>query len=161
MLQGGRNHADLRPLMPDGNAFADARGAHKGDAADLNIVGALPGFHYYWARLAESALRRFVRAGWEVVPPDSPERKYITEPDWKGMGLDGVQLSKDVVLLRISEERYREILAHKSMLAKIAREGPTQEYLGKADQLPESARSGAEGPLYYKGKLHDPGFGPS
>lgn len=158
-LQGGGSHNDLRPLMPDGNLLEGVRGSHRGSASDLNVVGALPGFHYYWGRLSQSFLMRFIRAGWEVVPPDSPERKLIEEPDWKGMELDSIQLKKDVVLLRIPEPKYREIQAHKATLAQIAAQGPTQEYLGKADQLPESARSGADGPLYYRGRLHDPGYG--
>jgi len=153
MIQGGRDNSNLRPLLPDGSAYENVRGTHRGNAEDLNVSNPLPGMLYYWCRNTSSDLMRFLRQHWEVVPPDSPERAFRKEPDFAGLGLDGIQTNKDVILIRISEAKYRVLAEHHARLNKTAMEGSTQDYLGKNSGYDRWA-SGADGPILYQGRNH-------
>jgi hypothetical protein len=153
MLQGGRNNEHLRPLRPDGTVVENVRGTHRGNAEDLNVANALPGFLYYWCRSTQSDLMRFLRAGWQVVPPDSPERAFRRDPDYRSLGLDGIQTNKDVVLIRIPEAMYRRLAEHQVRINRTALEGPTQDYLGKSNKYDRWSGQ-AEGPILYQGRNH-------
>lgn len=153
MIQGGRNNEWLRPIRPDGTLMENVRGTHRGNAEDLNVYNPLPGFLYYWCRSNDSDLMRYRRQGWEVVPPDSPERAFRRSPDYSGMGLDGIQTNKDVVLVRIPEAQYRRLAEHNARLAQTALAGPTQDYLGRNGNYDRWA-PGAEGPILYQGRSH-------
>ena len=153
MIDAGGNNEHLRPLNQDGNAFADAVGSHRGTAEDLNVMNPVPGMLYYWCRNEQSSLRRFLRFGWEVVPPDSPERKFVRDPDYTALGLDGIQTNKDVVLLRIPEQLYRRLADHRGHKRKVALEGSTEDYLGRNSDYDHWAAT-AEGPILYRGRNH-------
>jgi hypothetical protein len=153
MLDAGRNLEHLRPLGPDGTAFEGAIGCHRGNSEDLNVSNPLPGFLYYWGLNTQSSLMKLFRIGFEVVPSDSPERAFSREPDFRSLGLDGIQTNKDVVLLRIPEERYRVHAEREALKAKTAREGPTQEFLNKNSDYDRWAQT-ADGPILYASRTH-------
>lgn len=153
MIQGGASRQDLRPADRDPNA--PIRGSHKGAAAALNVRNPQPGFVYAWGRTDQNYLIRKRNEGWEIVPPDSPERKEAeTDPNWS-QALDQAQTRRDVVLLRITEERYREIQEDKQRRALAARSGAAESFLDKNYQLPERYRESTSGePVYYRAPGH-------
>ncbi len=151
MIQGGASRELLRPAVRDPKA--PIRGSHKGAAAALNIVNPVPGFVYYWELRDENRLLLKRTEGWQVVPPDSPERKGVeTDQNWS-QAIDGMQTRRDVVLLRIPESRYGLICEERNRRAISARTGVTDSFLNRNYQLPERYRSG-EKPVYYRAPDH-------
>lgn len=158
-LSGGLPLDWLKPLRWDSTVGPNERGTHRGPSRSMNVVNALPGFIYYWARHPRldrgSNLQRFINEGWEVVPPDSPEHKgRELKLSYSQFGLDNYQVHGDLVLLRIPEAKYREKAELRAQLAKAAIQGPTEDYQQRGAPLEERFGSRADGPIYYRGHGH-------
>jgi hypothetical protein len=160
MLSGGGNRLDIRPLDQSGNLQTGIRGSHRGHAQSLNIQNPIPGYVYYWCRHPSrdrggSQLQQFINYGYEVVPPDSQEHKgRETSLNYAELGLDNYQVHGDLVLLRITEERYREFCRWRDAQNDPDRDAATDAYLEAGRDLEERFGAGADGPLRYKGSGH-------
>lgn len=156
----GPPRLDIAPLHPDGNVGAGVRGNHRGPAEGLNVHNPQPGMHYYHCRHPKAdrrgaQFRRFINQGWEPVPPDAPE--YVAESTnlhFPQLGLDGFHTHGDVILIRISEERYRQMADFKRLTAEAELDGPTNEFLQRARDFDHNYGLRADGPIYYKGQGH-------
>lgn len=109
MLGGGEDSRLYVPLTREGNlADSEALGCHRGTYEWMNVTNAQPGYIYYLGRRTEAGLRQAALRGWQVVPPDSPERLgERTDPNFQAAGLDGVQTGGELVLMYMPESRYR------------------------------------------------------
>lgn len=156
----GPPRLDIAPLHRDGNVEAGIRGNHRGPAAGLNVHNPQPGMHYYHCRHPKAdrrgaQYRRFVNMGWEAVPPGAPE--FCAESGdlrLKELGIDGFHINSDVILMRISEERYRRQVEFSRLTREAETDGPTNEYLQNARSFDANYGSRADGPIYYKGPGH-------
>lgn len=136
------------------------RGNHRGPAAGLNVHNPQPGMHYYHCRHPKADRRgaqfqRFMNMGWEPVPPGSPE--YLaqnTNLKYSQLGLDQFSAHGDVLLIRISEEKYRRLAEFRRLTAESEVDGPTNEYLQQAHNFDSNYGLRADGPIYYKGQGH-------
>jgi hypothetical protein len=158
-VSGGEPN-NLYYLRPDGNAEEHVSGNHRGPAQALNVHNPQPGYMYYWVKHPRtdrgSQLQRFVNLGYEVCGASAPEHKgREASLNYSEMGLDNYQVHGDLVLLKIKEEKYKEMREWLATVAKAAKEGPTAEYeeKGRNLNLPERY-SRADGPIYYKGPGH-------
>lgn len=159
-LSVGPKLDDLIPYTESGEAVHTTRGSHQGPATGMNVGDPVPGFLYYWVQHPRhhrggSQYRRFTQWGFEAVPPDSPEHKLQeTSASYVELGLDSYQAHGDVLLMRIPEERYKELSAFRRHQAEVARDGITNEYLDKAHEYEARYGSTADGPIYYRGSGH-------
>lgn len=162
-LTAGFNRLDLKPLSELGDNKANVRGSHRGPAAGLNVHNPQPGFIYKWIRhprhdRSAAQYRRFINMGYEVVGPDSPERRAESENLnlSKLGGLDNYQTHGDVVLVRIPEDKYRELQEFREHQRKVALAGVTDGYLSRGKDLESrlGATSTSDRPLYYRGVEH-------
>lgn len=147
-------------MTPEGNAGANVRGNHRGPSAGLNVHNPQPGMHYYHCRHPNAdrqaaQYRRFYAQGWRPVGPDDPE--YTAEDqelNLSGLGIKDFHLHKDTMLMRIPEEKYRELQEFAQAQRDAEVEGPTNEFLSKSRELDSTYGARAEGPIYYKGPGH-------
>jgi hypothetical protein len=158
-ISGGEPN-DLYYLRADGNAEEGVSGNHRGPAQALNVHNPEPGYQYYWVKHPRtdrgSQLQRMVNLGYEIIGADAPEHKgREASLHYADLGLDNYQVHGDLVLLKIKEEKYREMREWLASLAKAASTGATAEFeeKGRNLNLPERY-SRADGPIYYKGPGH-------
>jgi hypothetical protein len=161
MLSGGIDYGDLKPLC-EGETVAGARGTHTGPANGLNIHNPQPGMKYSWVRhprhdRGAAQFQEFLNWGYEPCGKDSPEmRARAGNLNFSEYGLDGFQTHGDVVLMRISEDKFRVRQEYRNNQAKAALDGSTEAYMSKGSELQgrySYART-ADGPLYYRGAGH-------
>lgn len=156
MIQGGVDRADIRPLDHQGNYIKGARGNHRAHSSALNVYNAQPGYVYYWQRNDYDSLLASSHYGWEVVPPGAPERMGPENNPLFGAGvaLDGVNVRRDVVLMRMPEARYRVYKEEKQQAALRALYGNTDAYLTEGQKAQRRYGASAGGPIYYRGPGH-------
>ena len=160
-ISGGIDRFALKPLAERTGAKANVRGTHRGPAAGLNVHNPQPGMVYKWVRHPRydrngAQYRRFINLGYEVVPPDAPEYRAESQNyNFAKLGLDNYQTHGDVVLVRITEDKYRELQEFREQQRKVALEGVTDSYLSKGKELESRLGESSSGkPLYYKGSDH-------
>lgn len=159
-LTGGIDRHELRPLNYHDKPGQQARGSHRLSSASLNVDGAQAGFVYYWGRHPSrdrggAQLQRFVNDGWQIVGPNDPERKCKeTSLNYSELGLDGYQAHGDLILLRMTEERYRERQQFKALQENGDADAATEDYLDKGRAYEAEYGTRADGPIYYRGTGH-------
>jgi hypothetical protein len=154
VIQGGGNREDLRPLNADGQYTPGARGTHKGHSASLNVRNPMPGYVYYWENNQYDWLVQRANEGWEVVPPDSQERKGLETDQRFGQTLDSHQARRDVVLMRIPEEQYRVLKDQEAAVRRNALSSTADNYTSRGEPYQRRYGQSAGGPLYYRGPGH-------
>ncbi len=151
-LSGGGDHWELRPVQHDDNVV----GSHKGAMEALNITGAQPDTHYYYERNHPGRIVRKLNQGYRILTENDKEGWGVSNlPEEYHSAVDTVRAYGDVVAMSCPTETYRKIRAEKQRLAKIAREGPDNDYLGKGEAV--AGRLGdiaGASPLYYKRPNH-------
>ncbi len=153
-MQRGAPLSWTKPVEP-GNR--ERLGNHRGPNEALNVIGAVPGFHYYYeARKGSNVLRR-VSQGYEVVTAEMPERFGAHLPDPVSKQLDGITAFSDVILMRIPIEKYKKIRAAQDQEARERFEASTSTYLDQGQD--QTARLGHRAPkggndVYFKRPDH-------
>lgn len=154
MLSAGQDLELIRPIRPDGRLSDKYHGTHRGKGSPFNIVNAVPGMHYYWAR--DDMLVRYLMDGWEIVPPESPERGMPEVDENYRKAVDSFIRRDNLILLRISEERYAELQALKGTRSQGALYGVTDAYLDseQSHQLESRYGENAGGPIRFPTRGH-------
>ena len=161
-MYGGIDLGDLRPLSEGEELLTGVRGSHRANASALNVHNAQPGFRYSWIRHPRhdrggAQLQEYLSWGYEVCGKDSPEIKgRSTNLSFSDLGLDNYQAHGDVLLVRITDEKFRVRQEDRAAAAKAALDGASDAFINKGRELEErySFAKSAEGPLYYKGPAH-------
>ncbi len=144
-LSGGGDRRLLRPVEHN----EGVRGSHRGDSEALNVKNAQPGFHYRYD--PERRLRKRINEGYEIVT-DGPESWGADLPAGVAKQLDNIRAFKDVILLRIPIEKYREKRKKLREKATLAREGVEASYLDKGEAIRDQV--GATEDVYYRRGNH-------
>ena len=152
----GEDLSFYTPLTHDGNVEAGTLGCYPGDAADLNIVGPEPGFHYKWERLDDTAIAAAQRKGWDV-DESQPERKVVVRNmRYSNIGYARATIRGDTILMKIPEAIYRQLQADEEEAAAARRQDPANSYTNNATMLSmqERYRQGLRGPLTFRYPNH-------
>ena len=139
---------------PDGSYTI---GCHQGPTYHLNIRNPKPGFVYYYEANRPNAVQRKLTQGWEFVRPSDPEQWGAEIPEDVQQELGGIRLNKDVVLMRIPEERYAVLTAERDQQAALARGGSAEEYLARGRDAQERLSNrgiSTDDDLYYRSSHH-------
>jgi hypothetical protein len=121
----------------------------------LNVKNAQPGMHYYYERAKPSDVQRRLNEGWEPVTSSDPEQWGAELPEDVQRQLDGVKAFGDVMLFKISTDRYRLLQDQWIQEAKDRRDGPEVSYQTKGEERAgELGAAAPEGDLYYQRPNH-------
>ena len=133
-------------------------GHFRGDLTALNIRNAQPGYTYYYVRNNTSDMIRFLNQGWSVVDANDPERygANALNDKWSlPTNLGTEHAYKDVALMKIPIDRYREIQHRKDEERKTQLNGVVHSYLDRgADRARELHRPPNGRSHYYANPDH-------
>jgi len=150
-IRAGQDQALFRPLDQQGNYTTGAVGCHRGHMEVLNVRNPKPGFRYYYHRTDESSRRRATMRGWDPVKITDPERMGEEKAaDWKAAGIDSNVQRNDIVLCRMPEARYRELIERQDKLSASKQGDSAAEYLEEGRPLQELYGQG----IYFKAPGH-------
>lgn len=121
-MHGGLEYEWLRPYDDDRDGEGDpVIGCHVGNTEALNVRNPQPGFRYYHGPAQRrGVLRSLINRGWEVVPPDAPERIGDAKDPRFGSAVDSSQAFGDTVLMRAPDHLYRKIIDEEAAAARYA-----------------------------------------
>lgn len=153
-IQPGADHSWTRPIDPHED---EVLGCHRGVSEGLNIRNPQPGFHYYYIRAEPNMARRYINMGYEVVTSEYPEQPGIKAlPQAVQSMMDGERAFKDVMLVRIPVEIYREHQAEKRRRAEASLRSASDAFQAKGERAAEALGRGAgkHENVYYQTRDH-------
>lgn len=151
MISPGDDYSFYEPL----EQREDEIGSHQANFRALNVFNPQPGWRYYWAHYSKrdnfSELTRFIdHEGWQPVLEGEPEygtsrtHSFLTSQP----NADRLKLFGDVCLIKIQEERYRELQAEQNTAATRQLYGLKAAHEARGEDMARQFRHG----LGYKGR---------